>query len=117
MTDKQIKTPASDQGDAVLAVMLAKHFEEAYYLNSTSDLSEVELSNLLAALKATLRTLAGAQTLLEIRHNDADVALRKARQQHVAANPSSKKMVLYAEEFEAYQSYKDSSVSSEGSKE
>lgn len=81
MTDKQIKTPAPDQGDGVLAVMLGKHFEEAYYLNSTSDLSEVELSNLLAALKATLHTLAGAQVLLGIRHNDAELALRKARQQ------------------------------------
>jgi hypothetical protein len=117
MTDKQIKELSSDQGDKVLAVILAKHFDEVNYLKSTSDLSEADLSNLLAALKATLRTLAGAQVLLGMRHKDAGVALRKARQQRVATNPSSKKVVLSAEEFEAYQSYKDSLVSSKGSKE
>lgn len=117
MTEKQIKKPSLNQRDEGLAFMLAKHFEEVYYSKSTSDLSEADLSNLLAALKATLRTLAEAQVSLGKKHKDAGVALRKARQQRVAANPSSKKVVLSAEEFEAYQSYKDSLVSNEGSKE
>jgi hypothetical protein len=117
MTDKQIKKPSLNQRGEDLAFMLVTHFEEVYYSKSIPDLSETDLSNLLAALKATLRTLAEAQVRLGRKHKDAGVALRKARQQRVAADPTSRKVVISAEEFEAYKSYKDSLVSNEGSKE